>query len=126
MAGRPVPDKLSMILRSADAATMDIDIGSYRIQLPRLPPCRYLAVLIPRTSKPVRFNEVIAAMDCVNRRSTLEMRALLGKQYLDDSLAFLQTGPGAVYARGTNTRSIEYALAGISSRRCEHRTRHIR
>jgi hypothetical protein len=40
----------------------------------------YLTVLIPRTSKPVRFYEVTAAMDCSNRKGSSEMRALLGKE----------------------------------------------
>jgi hypothetical protein len=40
----------------------------------------YVVVLIPRTSKPVRFNEVAAAIDCSNRKSSSEMRELLGKE----------------------------------------------
>jgi hypothetical protein len=36
----------------------------------------YVTVLIPRTSKPVRFNETNAAIDCNTRKSSSEMRQL--------------------------------------------------
>jgi PrcB C-terminal len=40
----------------------------------------YVTVLIPQTNKPVRFNEVAAAIDCSDRKSSSEMRELLGKE----------------------------------------------
>jgi hypothetical protein len=40
----------------------------------------YVTVLIPRTNKSVRFNEVAAAIDCSDRKSSSEMRELLGKE----------------------------------------------
>jgi hypothetical protein len=40
----------------------------------------YVTVLIPQTDKPVRFNEVAADIDCANRKSSLEMRELIGNE----------------------------------------------
>jgi hypothetical protein len=37
-----------------------------------------ISVLIPKTTKPVRFNEIAAVLDCANYKSVPEMRGLLG------------------------------------------------
>jgi hypothetical protein len=39
-----------------------------------------ISVLIPKTTKPVRFNEVAAVLDCTNYKSGPEMRGLLGEK----------------------------------------------
>jgi hypothetical protein len=36
-----------------------------------------ISVLIPKTTKPVRFNEVAAVLDCANYKSSPEMQELL-------------------------------------------------
>jgi len=39
----------------------------------------YLSILIPRTTKPLRFHETAAAMDCSSSKNDSEVRQLLEK-----------------------------------------------